>query len=714
MTAALAERGVGYAFHLERPGHRGPHLATLAARAAVVVTEEMPVQPVTTFLAGLIGRLDEQFGTNDGPPVWSVDASCIVPMPLVDQRHDRAFKFKNKTAKLRKQRLKRHWENAPTPAERGDGEAFLPENLPFEPIDLEHADLPALVAECDIDHTVVPVAGHTPGGTIAGERRWNAYLNDGLSRYAATRNNAANASSVSRMSAYLHYGMVSPFRIAREADEKGGKGAEKYLDELLIWRELAYHFCFHAPDPDRLEAIPAWAAETLTEHESDRRPALYDWETLARGRTDSDLWNLCQQSLLRQGELHNNVRMTWGKALLDWTDGPQRCLELLLDLNHRFALDGRDPSSYGGLLWVLGQFDRPFPPSKPITGVVRDRSVEVHEKRLDLERYRSLVTRPPETPAPRVAVIGAGIAGLTAARTLQDAGWAVEVFDKGRGVGGRSSTRREGENGELTFDHGAQYFTVKDDRFRRYVDAWVEQGVVAKWAGRIAALERGELTFKDSADRYVGVPCMSSLPRHLASELSVHSRRPVAAIERAGDRWRLRLADGEAADGFDTVLVTAPAPQTAALLDGLTDLADSVRTARQQASWAALLAFESDLNPPFDGIFLNDQTLPDGSPNPLAWASRETSKPKRPGAPDRWVLHAAPDWSEEHVDREPTDVLPDMVDAFRSLFKQATGKLIPEPSFSVAHRWRYAQVAAAALADRPGECLFDAERSLGA
>ncbi|MEM9702050.1 MAG: deoxyribodipyrimidine photo-lyase, partial [Planctomycetota bacterium] len=107
VAAAFAERGVGYAFHLERPGHRGPHLATLAARAAVVVTEEMPVQPVTTFLAGLVGRLDEQFGTAGGPPVWSVDASCIVPMPWVDQRHDRAFKFKNKTAKLRKRRLAR-------------------------------------------------------------------------------------------------------------------------------------------------------------------------------------------------------------------------------------------------------------------------------------------------------------------------------------------------------------------------------------------------------------------------------------------------------------------------------------------------------------------------------------------------------------------------------------------------------------------------------
>ena len=111
------------------------------------------------------------------------------------------------------------------------------------------------------------------------------------------------------------------------------------------------------------------------------------------------MWDLCQRSLLRQGELHNNVRMTWGKALLEWTPGPGRCLELLLDLNHRFALDGRDPSSYGGLLWVLGQFDRPFKPEKTITGTVRDRSVAAHAKRLDLEAYRAIVRPPANRPA---------------------------------------------------------------------------------------------------------------------------------------------------------------------------------------------------------------------------------------------------------------------------------------------------------------------------
>ncbi len=398
---------------------------------------------------------------------------------------------------------------------------------------------------------MVPVAGHTPGGLVAGERRWAEYLENGLNQYAATRNSADREGSVSRMSPYLHYGMVSPFRLAREAAAIGGKGPDKFLDELLTWRELAYHFCFHTPDPDCLEALPDWAADTLAAHTKDERPALYDWETLARGRTGTELWDLCQRSLVRQGELHNNVRMTWGKALLDWTPGPQRCLEFLLDLNHRYALDGRDPASYGGLLWVMGQFDRPFPPARPITGVVRDRSVKRHAARLDLEKYAAIVSRPPADPAPRVAVVGAGIAGLVCARTLQDAGWETAVFDKGRGVGGRACTRRQepGEGGDaVQFDHGAQYFTVKDARFGRFVDAWTERGVIAPWTGRIAAVQHGAVELKETPGLYVGIPGMNALPRHLAADLEVTSdrarHRPRSGRRRVGIEVGGRIVRG--------------------------------------------------------------------------------------------------------------------------------------------------------------------------
>ncbi|MFN9960373.1 MAG: deoxyribodipyrimidine photolyase, partial [bacterium] len=132
--------------------------------------------------------------------------------------------------------------------------------------------------------------------------------------------------------------------------------AEKFLDELLIWRELAYSFCFYRPDHHRWSALPEWAQATLQRHAQDPRPRVYTWEELARSQTSDELWNAAQRSLFLHGELHNNVRMTWGKALLQWASCPKEAFRIMEDLNHRYALDGRDPSSYGGMLWCLGQF----------------------------------------------------------------------------------------------------------------------------------------------------------------------------------------------------------------------------------------------------------------------------------------------------------------------------------------------------------------------
>ena len=119
--------------------------------------------------------------------------------------------------------------------------------------------------------------------------RWAAFRDGGLRRYNARRNDALD-SGVSRMSAYLHYGHVSPFRIAREAAAIGGAGADKYLDELLIWREMSWAWAFHARTHDDLSALPAWAQETLAAHAGDERPTLHDWERLARARTGDALW----------------------------------------------------------------------------------------------------------------------------------------------------------------------------------------------------------------------------------------------------------------------------------------------------------------------------------------------------------------------------------------------------------------------------------------
>ena len=375
---ALQARGVGTAFHLERLGHRGAHLAELAERAALVVSEDLPVPP----LMGWTRRLSERAQT----PVWVVDTACVLPMMLVKEPVDRAFIFRKKYESQRFARLRAGWTDAEVRRP-----AYIPETLPFEPVNFAAQSIASLVAQCDIDHSV-PAVAHMEGGSQAGYARWERFKTSGLSSYAAKRN-TPHVDGVSRLSPYLHYGMVSPFRLAAEAREMGGKGAEKWLDELLIWRELAHAWCAFQADVHSVDVLPEWALETLRAHQGDTRHATFTDDELHEARTGDRLWDACQRSLLKHGELHNNVRMTWGKQIVQWARSPEEARRLLVELNNRYALDGRDPNSYGGLYWCLGLFDRPFKPAQPVLGTVRGRSTASQEQRIDIDAYEAWVDR---------------------------------------------------------------------------------------------------------------------------------------------------------------------------------------------------------------------------------------------------------------------------------------------------------------------------------
>ncbi|HJL16337.1 MAG TPA: FAD-dependent oxidoreductase [Sandaracinaceae bacterium LLY-WYZ-13_1] len=671
----LAARSIGTAFHLERPGHRGPHLVALAREAGLVVTEDLPVPPLARWTAALAERAKV--------PVLRVDTACVAPMRLTAKAPGRAFAFRRATADAWETRLAAPWPEADDPAE-----AFVPE-LPFEPVDLDEASVPDLVAACAIDHAVGPVP-HTPGGTEAGYRRWDAFVaRGGLEAYAKARNDPAR-DGTSRMSAYLHFGMVSPRRLARDAR---ARGAEKLLDELLTWRELAHTFCLHTTDPERLDALPAWARQTLDAHRDDPREPR-SWERLSRGQTGEPLWDVAQRSLLVHGELHNDLRMTWAKAIPYWTESPERALDVLIDLNHRYALDGRDPASYGGLLWCLGLFDRPYAES-PVLGRVRTRSLRRAAERTDLGRLTARVSRPARDEPPTVAVIGAGVAGLTCARTLADHGWSVTVFEKARGPGGRMATRRTDGDG-ARFDHGAQYFTARDPRFARWVHAWAHEGLVAPWPARFATVEGGEARPESpEAIRWIGARKMSAVCGHLASSVSVVTGARVAPPRRASPGWTLRTEDGRPLGRFDVVVSTAPAPQSAALWSEAPELADRIAAAEMAPCWAVMLELEAAPAVGWDAAKIRG--------GPLAWVARNGSKGAR-GREETWVLHAAPDWSTEHLERAPEEVLAPLVAAFREL----TGA--GEPRRAVAHRWRHAKTIAPV-----GEpCLFDPALGAGA
>lgn len=656
--AELKALGLQLHFHLPAvPAKKGP-LSGLLSRAAVVVSEVFPVPPFTEWYR-------QHVDAHADLPWLLVDATCLLPMPLSRQAPTRAFQFRNKNMKDIEARVLEGWPEPQQWPEPFTGD------VGFEPFNLQDA-FGVAIAGCQIDHSIPPIA-KSAGGSVAGYQRWEKFLSTGFDQYHLLRDDASLPEAVSRMSAYLHYGCVSPFRIAREAMEKGGEAAKKFLDELLVWRELSHHFCFHNEDLESLQALPAWARESLLEHQEDPRVSSIDWESLCRARTGEPLWDLAQVSLLRRGELHNNVRMTWGKAFLQWTQRPQRAQKLMVDLNHRFALDGNDPNSYGGLLWCLGQFDRAFP-AGPVFGKVRQRSIRRHAQRLDMGRYTQIVSKPSNERRLRVIVVGAGMTGLTAARTLSDQGHDVVVVEKSRGPGGRMSTRRKDE---LWFDHGAQYFTARDPRFLRHVLAWQERGLVERWDARIGSATADTIdVVSQSTERFMPVPAMNQVCRELMKDLEdCRFGWRASSLNYDNGQWVVQSESGDSVVGEFLIMTTPPEQVRSLLADREVDAA--LKPIAMQPCWALMVMFDRPLLADWDAAFVNH--------GPLSWVSSQVSRPGRPAA-DAWVLHASTEWSQTHLE--------DSHEKVRELLLKAASELPGVQPFQVldadAHRWRYA------------------------
>jgi predicted NAD/FAD-dependent oxidoreductase len=291
-------------------------------------------------------------------------------------------------------------------------------------------------------------------------------------------------------------------------------------------------------------------------------------------------------------------------------------------------------------------------------------------------------------------VIGAGIAGTICARMLRDHAWPVTVFDKARGPGGRVSTRRAFE---AQFDHGAQYFTARDPWFRQYVATWQEQGVVAEWLPRIVQLDAaGEQRPAKSSERFVGFPSMSAVARHLASDLDIRTQVRVGRVERHEFGWAVADDQDHLLGEFDAVIAAVPAQQAAALLSAAPELRARAQAVDMTPCWAMMLELGRPVDPGFDAAFVDHPAI--------SWIARDGSKPGRP-SPTTWIIHAAPVWSAEHLERDPADI----VDMLRPEFANLVGAPDLDVRVEQIHRWRFALPTPL---DEP--CLFDVSLGVGA
>lgn len=273
-----------------------------------------------------------------------------------------------------------------------------------------------------------------------------------------------------------------------------------------------------------------------------------------------------------------------------------------------------------------------------------------------------------------VAILGAGVAGASAARALAGLGFQVTVYDKGRVPGGRAATRSRASEHH---DHGAQYFTARDAAFLQQVQDWAEQGVVAPWQPRLAVVgPRSQRSSPTGETRWVGVPGMNALAANLVQGLDLRCHRRIAHAERRESGWWLDIVDGAPAGPYAALLCTLPAPQAAELLvdEPLARMAGAVRFA---PCWALMIEFDRALPVDVDAAFVNV--------GPLSWIARDACKPGRPDG-ERWTIHAGSEFSREHLEASGDRVAELLLVAFFSALDCA-----PRAPIRIAtHRWRYA------------------------
>lgn len=387
-TAARAEAlGLHYQFVLRRRRADDRRVVDrLAARAVSVVTDYYPTAGVRERVA--------RFAERSPCRVIQVDATCIAPSLMFEKPEWAARTIRPKLARVRDHLLEPVADRGPrrpvTATLAASLLATIAESDGTRPLDLaglDDAALDAELARCEIDHEV-PRVRHLRGGRATALARLARFVDGTLPDYARRRQEASDAEGSSRLSPWLHFGHVGGAEVLRAALASGAPADQvaAFADQVLTWRELGFNFARHAPRHDVIEALPAWAQRTLAEHEGDPREADYDLATLEAGRTDHPLWNAAQQELRRDGTIHNYARMLWGKSVLLWTRTPQQALSHLLHMNDRWALDGRDPNSVGGVLWCLGLWDRPWG-NRPVWGGIRPMSLARAKGKFDVEAY---------------------------------------------------------------------------------------------------------------------------------------------------------------------------------------------------------------------------------------------------------------------------------------------------------------------------------------
>jgi deoxyribodipyrimidine photo-lyase len=375
LAARARELGFTYRFALRRARDDDRRVVDrIASRAALVVTDLYPT-------AGVLERT-LRFADRVPCRVVMVDSVGIAPAAEFSREQSAAFQIRARLLKGLDTFLEEVEDRAPR---RTFNESVLA-SLDVEWLVLESLDIPREIARCEIDHGVGAVAS-VEGGLRAARARLDEFVNDGLDAYDERRREPSDEGGSSRLSRWLHFGMIASAEVVRAARAHAPPAAlESFLNEIVVWRELSLNLCLRRSDYMKLKASPEWAQRSMAAHKDDTRPVIYSLEELEKGETGSELWNASQQELVQSGTMHNAVRQLWGKSMILWKRRYGDAFRTLLYLNDKYALDGRDPNGFSGIQWCFGRFDRPFP-ERPVWGTIRPMSLDRARSKYDTQSY---------------------------------------------------------------------------------------------------------------------------------------------------------------------------------------------------------------------------------------------------------------------------------------------------------------------------------------
>ena len=265
-----------------------------------------------------------------------------------------------------------------------------PQILPKEPsLDMEIdsvslVDLEKTFAELQIDRSVNK-SEYFQGGTTRAKKLLELFIERSLGIYERDGSNPEN-NCASYLSPYLHFGQISPIYIALQILKTNASTRNKFLEQLIVRRELAINFVHYNANYDAFQGLPQWAKKTITAHAEDQRSYIYSLSELENAQTHDVYWNAAQKEMVVTGKMNGYMRMYWGKKIIEWTKSPAEAFNITLFLNNKYEIDGRDPNGYAGIAWCFGKHDRPWK-EREIFGNVRFMNKSGLERKFNMDSY---------------------------------------------------------------------------------------------------------------------------------------------------------------------------------------------------------------------------------------------------------------------------------------------------------------------------------------